>query len=81
MRLLRRVPLTPLGWIVVVLVVGLGATAVIIGSVTVAVIAAVGLVFVLLLAAGAPRNVRDLDVPPTLVPPVIPPRDDDPSDR
>lgn len=81
MRLLRRVPLTPLGWIVVALVIGLGATAAIVGSGTIAVIAAVGLALVLLLAAGAPKNVRDLDVPPTFGSPMIPPRDDDPDDR
>ena len=80
-RLRRRVPLTPLGWVVVALVIGLGATAAIAASGTIAVIAAIGLGVVLLLAAGAPKNVQDLDIPPTHGPPMMPPHDDEPDDR
>jgi hypothetical protein len=78
-RLRRRVPLTPLGWTVVVVVIGVGVAAAITGSGTLAIIAAAVVALVLLLAAGAPRNVQDLEIPPTRFgPPLIPPRDDDP---
>ena len=79
-RRLRRIPLTPLGWTVLVLVVGFGAAALIAGSGTIAVVAAVGLALVVLMAVGAPRNVRDLNIPPTVGPPFIPPRDDEQDD-
>ena len=77
MRRIRRLPLTPLGWTVLVLVVGLGAVALIAGSGTIAVVAGVGLALVVLMAAGAPKNVRDLNIPPTVGPPLIPPHDDE----
>lgn len=62
-RVLARVPLTPLGWVVVVGVVVLGVIAVVAGSGTPAAIAAVGVGVVLLVALGAPRSFRDLPPP------------------